>query len=186
MSNNESVADDKISPPGTSASQSAGPQIEIVSDEDWKNQVKEQDAALDQQFRSQPAGSESAGSQRGGESQSPRTTAQAAQTTDSVAAQSAEQGRRAETQTAREMPEPTFADLVGLLSTQAMMFLGLIPNPATQKPETQLSTARYFIDMLSILEDKTAGQLTKEESYILDDALHSLRMTYMQRSKQIA
>jgi hypothetical protein len=84
------------------------------------------------------------------------------------------------------MPQPTFGDLVGLLSAQAMMFLGLIPNPATQKAETQLPTARYFIDMISILEEKTAGQLTKEESHILDETLHSLRMTYMQRSKQTA
>jgi hypothetical protein len=84
------------------------------------------------------------------------------------------------------MPQPSFGDLVGLLSAQAMMFLGLIPNPATQKAETQLPTARYFIDMISILEEKTAGQLTKEESHILDETLHSLRVTYMQRSKQTA
>ncbi len=82
------------------------------------------------------------------------------------------------------MPEPTFADLVALLSTQAMMFLGLIPNPATQKTETQLPTARYFIDLISILEEKTTGQLTKEESTILAETLHSLRLTFMQRSKQ--
>jgi hypothetical protein len=84
------------------------------------------------------------------------------------------------------MPDPTFGDLVGWLATQAMMFLGEIPNPATQKPEMQLPVARYFIDMVAILEEKTAGQLTKEESHTLDDTLHSLRMTYMQRSKQTA
>ena len=82
------------------------------------------------------------------------------------------------------MPEPTFADLVALLSTQAMMFLGLIPNPATQKTVTQLPTARYFIDLISILEEKTAGRITKEESTILAETLHSLRMTFMQCSKQ--
>ena len=84
------------------------------------------------------------------------------------------------------MPNPTFADLVGLLSAQAMMFLGLVPNPSTQEPETQLPTARYFIDMISILEEKTAGQLTKQESDVLEETLHSLRLTYMERSKQTA
>lgn len=66
------------------------------------------------------------------------------------------------------------------------MFLGVIPNPSTQKAETQLPTARYFIDMISILEEKTAGQLTKQESDVLEETLHSLRLTYMERSKQTA
>ncbi len=176
MINNESVADDRTPPPGAAAPQADGPRIEVVSDEDWKNRVKAEDAALDQQFRSQPAGG-------AGEAGATRATAETAQGTRPAASGEA---RRAERQTAREMPDPSFADLVGLLSAQAMMFLGLVPNPATQKPETQLPTARYFIDMISILEEKTAGQLTKEESDILDETLHSLRMTYMQRSKQTA
>ena len=75
---------------------------------------------------------------------------------------------------------------MGLLSVQAMMFLGQIPNPATGKAETQLPTARYFIDMIGILEEKTKGQLTKEESQILNDTLHSLRMIFMQLSTQTA
>lgn len=173
MINKESVADDQHPPPET-ASQAAAPQIEVASDEDWKNRVKAEAAALDQQFRSQPVET----------GEFPATT-EHAQATQPAASASAD-SRRTEPQTAREMPNPTFADLVGLLSAQAMMFLGLIPNPATQQPETQLPTARYFIDMISILEEKTAGQLTKEESHILNDTLHSLRMTYMQRSKQSA
>jgi uncharacterized protein DUF1844 len=165
MMNDESVADDKTAPE-MSSSQSAGPRVEVASDEDWKNRVKAEAAALDQQFRSQ----------------SSTDSAESAQATDSSAAEA----RHPEPPTAREMPEPTFGDLVGLLSAQAMMFLGLVPNPSTQKPEAQLPTARYFIDMIGILEKKTAGQLTKEESHFLDETLHSLRMTYMQRSKQTA
>jgi hypothetical protein len=84
------------------------------------------------------------------------------------------------------MPTPTFADLIGLLSAQAMVALGFISSPATHEAEVQLPTARYFIDLLSILEEKTAGQLTKEESGILEETLHSLRMSYMQCSKQSA
>ncbi len=171
MTNNESVADDK-SPPDVPAPQASGPQIEVASDEDWKNRVKAEDAALDQRFRSQPAGTVG--------------TAEAVPTGEPAGSAAPRKSGSPGSQTAREMPQPTFGDLVGLLSAQAMMFLGLIPNPATQKAETQLPTARYFIDMISILEEKTAGQLTKEESHFLDETLHSLRMTYMQRSKQTA
>src|SRR5580704_954523 len=171
MTNNESVADDKTRP-GASAPQASGPSIEVASDEDWKSRVKAEDAALDQQFRSQPT--ETAGS------------AQPTGTDRPAGSPAPREAGRSQQQTAREMPTPTFGDLVRLLSAQAMMFLGVIQNPATQKAETQLPTARYFIDMISILEEKTAGQLTKQESDILEETLHSLRLTYMERSKQTA
>jgi Domain of unknown function (DUF1844) len=166
MSNNESVADSRTPAPGASSPQAAGPQIEVTVDEDWKTRVKAEDAALDQQFRSQPEAEATP------KAESPAPTP--------------EEGRRRERPAAREMPDPTFGDLVGWLATQAMMFLGEIPNPSTQRAETQLPVARYFIDMVAILEEKTAGQLTKEESNILAETLHSLRMTYMQRSKPTA
>jgi hypothetical protein len=176
MTNNESVTDDKTPQPATSA-QPAGPQVELAADEDWKNRVKAEDAALDQQFRSQPAGA------GGNVGESPPPAAEPARASEPPGSASG-QARRTAPQAAREMPQATFGDLVGLLSAQAMMFLGLIPNPSTQKPEINLPTARYFIDLITILEEKTAGQLTKEESQILDDTLHSLRLTYMQRSQQ--
>jgi Domain of unknown function (DUF1844) len=186
MSKNESVTDETSSPTGTPSSPAAGSPIEVAGDEDWKSRVKAEAAALDQQFRSQPPGNPAAPPKPAGEANaetSPAATSEAtAARSTSGSASSAAGDRPAET--AREMPEPTFADLVALLSTQAMMFLGLIPNPATQKTVTQLPTARYFIDLISILEEKTAGQLTKEESTILAETLHSLRMTFMQRSKQ--
>jgi hypothetical protein len=153
--------DAKTGPLEDSARQGSGAQIELASDEDWKNRVKAEDAALDQEFRTGHSEDE---------------TAQAGQATQ------ASDSATAEPQPAREMPNPTFGDLVAMLSAQAMMFLGLIPNPATQKAEIQLPTARFFIDMIGILEEKTAGQLSKQESQILDDTLHQLRMEYMQRS----
>jgi hypothetical protein len=177
MMNNESVADD-TSTTDAPPPQPVGSRVEVSADEDWKNRVKAEDAALDQQFRNQPP----SGSGASRETHSSTEPAHVSQTAESPAAET----RRPEPAAAWEMPNPTFADLVGLLSTQAMMFLGLVPNPSTQQPETQLPTARYFIDMISILEEKTAGQLTKEESHLLDDTLHSLRLTYMQRSKQTA
>jgi hypothetical protein len=179
MTNNESVADDRTAIDASSP-QPAGQPVEVASDEDWKNRVKAEAAALDQQFRSQSASD--AGSAR----ESHPSTEPARPAKSQAAEAATPEARRPDPATAREMPNPTFGDLVGLLSAQAMMFLGMLPNSSTQEPETQLPTARYFIDMISILEEKTAGQLTKEESHILDDTLHQLRMTYMQRSKQTA
>jgi hypothetical protein len=176
MTNNESVADDKTQRPSLSASEPSAPHIEVASDEDWKSRVKAEDAALDQRFRDQPADAAEAAGPGG------QPGASVTESSSEPSGDAAEPTGHA----AREMPNPTFGDLVGLLSAQAMMFLGLIPNPATQKAETQLPTARYFIDMISILEEKTAGQLTKEESHILGNTLHVLRMTYMQRSRQSA
>jgi hypothetical protein len=179
MMNNESVADDRTATDASSP-QAAGQPVQVASDEDWKDRVKAEAAALDQQFRSQSA-RDPVPARESHPSTDPAQVAESQATEAGTP-----EGRRSDPPTAREMPTPTFGDLVGLLSAQAMMFLGMLPNPSTQKPETQLPTARYFIDMISILEAKTAGQLTKEESHILDDTLHSLRMTYMQRSQPTA
>jgi hypothetical protein len=175
--NNESVVENQTQPTSGSPSPGASSKIEIASDEDWKNRVKAEDAALDQQFRSEPAG--------GGTEPAART-AETSQSAESTTHVPHVESRHERPQPAREMPPATFADLVGLLSAQAMVALGLIPNPSTRRAEIQLPTARYFIDMLSTLEEKTAGQLTKEESGMLEETLHSLRMSYMQCSKQSA
>jgi len=184
MSKNESVTHETGSPTGTPSSPAAGSRIEVAGDEDWKSRVKAEAAALDQQFRSQPPGNPTAPPKPVGEA---KAETPSAATSEAIAdSDTPDSASRAvpDREPAREMPEPTFADLVALLSTQAMMFLGLIPNPATQKTVTQLPTARYFIDLISILEEKTAGRITKEESTILAETLHSLRMTFMQCSKQ--
>ena len=73
-----------------------------------------------------------------------------------------------------------------MLSTQAMVALGLIPNPATRKAEKELPLARYFIDLIGVLEKKTAGNLDRDEAAALDETLHTLRMAYVQRSKETA
>jgi hypothetical protein len=62
----------------------------------------------------------------------------------------------------------------------------LIPNPATKTAEKQLPLARYFIDLISVLEQKTAGNLDREEAAALDETLHTLRMAYVQFSKETA
>jgi len=153
-----------------------GQQIEVGSDEDWKNRVKAEDAALDQQFHKQePEGAKAP-------ADSPTSPER-----DFSAKREESAGREAgQRQATPEFPEPSLVGLIGMLSTQAMVALGVIPNPATKKAEKQLPLARYFIDLISVLEQKTTGNLDREEAAALEETLHTLRMAYVQLSKETA
>jgi hypothetical protein len=78
-----------------------------------------------------------------------------------------------------ETPPATFEFLVHTLFTQALMALGRIPNPITQKSHRNLPTAKHFIDTLTMLESKTTGNLSTDERRLLEEVQHQLRMMYM-------
>jgi hypothetical protein len=86
----------------------------------------------------------------------------------------------AEGDTGMRTPPPTFEFLVHTLFTQALMALGRIPNPITQKSHKNLETAKHFIDMLAMLERKTAGNLASDEHRLLEETQHQLRMMFME------
>jgi hypothetical protein len=73
-------------------------------------------------------------------------------------------------------PPATFDFLIHTLFTQALMALGRIPNPITNKTHKNLATARHFVDTLKMLEQKTAGNLTEDERRVLEEMQHQLRM----------
>lgn len=77
-------------------------------------------------------------------------------------------------------PPPTFDFLVQTIFTQALMALGRVPNPITQKTHKNLATAQHFIDTLAMLETKTAGNLTGEEGKLLEEVQHQLRMMWIE------
>ncbi len=76
-----------------------------------------------------------------------------------------------------------FADMVGLFGSQAMMALGKVINPATNKAEKNLPAARLFIDTLDMLERKTVGNLTEDETKVLQATLTDLRLMYAEEAK---
>ncbi len=78
-----------------------------------------------------------------------------------------------------QMPPATFDFLVHTLFTQALMAFGRIPNPITQKSLKNIATARHFIDTLSMLEEKTRGNLTEDEKRLLEEVQHQLRSLYV-------
>ena len=81
---------------------------------------------------------------------------------------------------AQRPPSPaSLATLIASLALQAMMALGLVADPKSSPPQPHLDEARHLIDMLQMLEDKTAGNRTPEESRLLDSTLHDLRMAYV-------
>lgn len=80
-------------------------------------------------------------------------------------------------------PVPDFKFFITTLSLQATIFLGQIPNPATQKSEEDLPQAKFIIDTLGMLQEKTKGNLNKEESDLLESLLYELRTVYLSKNK---
>ena len=82
-----------------------------------------------------------------------------------------------------ELPPASFVVLISTLATQAMATMGLLPDPTTGTPTVNLPLAKHFIDMLAMLQEKTKGNLTEEESAHLRDGLHQLRMIFVSSDK---
>ncbi len=78
-----------------------------------------------------------------------------------------------------ELPPATFPILVTTFATQAMTALGQLPDPIEGKPVVRKELAKFQIDMLGVLEEKTKGNLSSEESTMLTDVLHQLRMAFV-------
>jgi hypothetical protein len=79
-----------------------------------------------------------------------------------------------------------FLDMVGLFGHQAMISLGKLANPMTGKVEKNLPAARLFIDTLEMLERKTTGSLSSDETKVLHATLTDLRLMFVEESKSPA
>jgi len=77
------------------------------------------------------------------------------------------------------LPEGNFAALISMLTTQALFALGLLQVKGQEERKPDLELAKYNIDMLQTLEEKTRGNLTKEEEAVLSNTLNELRMGYV-------
>jgi hypothetical protein len=83
----------------------------------------------------------------------------------------------------REVPAASFSSLVNTLVTQALFYLGDLA-PQGSEPVLNLDMSKLQIDTLSILEEKTKGNLTPDEQRMLDTALYETRMRYVQVASQ--
>jgi hypothetical protein len=75
-----------------------------------------------------------------------------------------------------------FIEFVMMHAQNAALFLGQIPNPKTGEAEINLDLARMFIDQLEMIQEKTRGNLTNEETMVLRNALSNLQMAYVEAS----
>ena len=76
-------------------------------------------------------------------------------------------------------PEVTFSSFVFSLSTTVMYHFGDFPDPVTKKAEKNLAAAKHTIDMLSMLKNKTVGNLDENEKELLEGILYELMMRYV-------
>ncbi len=80
-----------------------------------------------------------------------------------------------------EQREPGyFYQLILMLETAALQQLGKLINPLTGKTEQNLEQAKFSIDILGMIEEKTKGNLTSEEQRYLEGVLSQLRLNYVE------
>ncbi len=82
-----------------------------------------------------------------------------------------------------EFPEASFDMLLMQHHTQAMLAMGMIPDPATGQVIKNKSAAKFHIDMLGIIQERTKGNLNQGEEEALNGVLHNLRMMFVEVSK---
>ena len=79
----------------------------------------------------------------------------------------------------------SFSTFVLGLSTQALLHLGEIPDPASNTTQRDLGAAKHVIDILAILREKTRSNLEPDEEALLDSMLYDLRMRYVELARRV-
>jgi hypothetical protein len=136
---------------------------EIIVDEDWKSQVETERQAARQRSSTSPSSPDPLAPGRvpsgcGGSERHPSPTHDLPDA---------------------PLPPPSLTFLFTTLATQAMIALGQVPNPITGKIDVRLNQAKHSIDTLGLLEEKTTGHRTVDESALLSELLHQLRMAFV-------
>ncbi len=78
------------------------------------------------------------------------------------------------------LPALDFISFAFSLTTSTMVFLGVLPDPATKQTKRDLGLAKQYIDLLGMLQEKTKGNLTAEENQFLQDSLYDLRVRFVE------
>ena len=96
----------------------------------------------------------------------------------------AEETKKTEEQEAkRPLPPADFTGLVSMLATQAFFAMGVLRAENDEERKPDLIAAKYNIDMLEIIQKKTENNLTEQESNLLQETLHQVRMTFVKLSQ---
>jgi hypothetical protein len=82
------------------------------------------------------------------------------------------------------MPKVTFSTFVMSLNTSVLYHLGELPDPETGKTFLNIDLARHAIDTLVVLEQKTKGNLSEEESELMKNILYDVKMRFVNKVKR--
>jgi hypothetical protein len=102
----------------------------------------------------------------------------------SAAAEQPSNGQEQDERSTEPLPPPTLTFLASTLYLQGAISMGLLPSPISDKQELQLDRAKHAIDMIAMLQEKTEGNRTPEESGELEEMLHQLRMAFVSMKKE--
>jgi len=86
--------------------------------------------------------------------------------------------------TSDQLPKVTFSTFIFSLASSALVHLGEVSDPVTNQKSVNLTMARQIIDTLAVIEEKTQGNLSKDEEQLLKSLLYDLRMKFVQKSSQ--
>ncbi|MBR5243071.1 MAG: DUF1844 domain-containing protein [Thermoguttaceae bacterium] len=84
------------------------------------------------------------------------------------------------------LPKPTLVTIATTFAQQAMVSMGILPNPMTGKSVFMMNQAAYFIDAVDLLLEKTEGNRTEMETRTLENVAHELRMLFVEANKEKA
>ncbi|MBQ2789046.1 MAG: DUF1844 domain-containing protein [Thermoguttaceae bacterium] len=82
------------------------------------------------------------------------------------------------------LPKPTLVTIATTFAQQAMVSMGILPNPMTGKSVFMMNQAAYFIDAVDLLLEKTEGNRTEMETRTLENVAHELRMLFVEANKE--
>lgn len=85
-----------------------------------------------------------------------------------------------ETAQPEQIPDASFSELLNMIAMQAVVGMGGMAGPGGEQIPPNLDLAKHYVDMLQVLETKTKGNLSDDESKLLDQLLYELRMRYVQ------
>ncbi len=85
--------------------------------------------------------------------------------------------------TKQQIPEASFNLFISSLASQILINLGEMASPFNKKKNLDLDQAKFTLDTLQIIKDKTEGNLTDDETKYLDTLLYDLRMRYVEKAK---
>ena len=123
-----------------------------------------------------------------------QTKAQSAESSPEVEAQASSSAEKSEATGAQTepsaadagqeppLPEINFSTFVVSLNASALLHLGAIEDPTTGQTNKNLVMAKQTIDILNMLEEKTVGNLSTEESNLIKNILYDLRIIYVKES----